>query len=103
MKLTRILIVISLAATLPSPAKATPTHPLLTTADLEAAVSALPLQKTPDRVNTLQTRLVLLDAARDPGLERPALRQALILISLARSIRLTSEPARAEQHLVAEI
>jgi len=103
MKLAGILIVLSLAGTFSSPARAEPVGPFLTPADLDAAVSALPMQEVIDRVDALRNRLALLDSRQDPGPERPALRQALTLIHLARSIRLTSEPARTGRPLVAGI
>ena len=84
---------------MPCPASA---DNLLSPADLALAARALPLKVQLDPVDQLQTRLDQLEASPEAaGLETEALRSALELIQIARSLRLTSAPPARTSPLVA--
>jgi hypothetical protein len=75
---------------------------LLSPADLAVAAKDLPLKVQLDPVDQLQTRLDQLEASPPAtGLETEALRSALELIQIARSLRLTSAPAARTSPLIA--
>ena len=88
----------------PSPATA---DNLLSSADLALATRKLPLKVQLDPVDRLQERLDQLEAYPEAAgietedLETEALRSALELIQIARSLRLTSTPAARTAPLVA--
>lgn len=71
--------------------------PYLLPADLDRTVEALPIQIVVDPVLALKDRLTQLETLQAPHPERPALSQALDIIQLSRTIRLTS----AQRSLVA--
>ncbi len=71
-------------------AAAAPASPLLVPADLDQAVAALPIKAVADPVGQLEDRLAQLRQEQVSNPERPALSQALDIIRLTRTIRLTT-------------
>lgn len=72
------------------PASAAPDGPLLVPADLDRAVTVLPIKAETDPVGKLKDRLAQLRQMQVSNPERPALSQALDIIRLTRTIRLTT-------------
>ena len=95
-----VTLVTLLAGWCTTPALAGPT---LCPPDLDEQIRALPLRQEADPVADLSRRLTQLEAVASRGTERPALRQALGIIQLARQIRLTSQIPSAEGPLLAGI
>jgi hypothetical protein len=75
--------------------------PTLSPTDLDEAICNLPLRMDADPVADMSRRLDQLDATASLAPERPALRQALGIIHLARRVRLSSLGAEAEPPLLA--
>lgn len=94
-------LIMLLGVGLAAPVQAGARWPVLSPADLDSTIRELPLKAIRDPVAGLVSRLVQLEALPDVSPERPALRQALGIIRLARTIRLTSH-GLDERPLVAE-
>ncbi len=71
-------------------AKAGPASPTISASDLDACIDALPRASRMDPVNRLRSRLQELYMQKSSTEESRGLNQALGLIGLARSIRITS-------------
>ena len=80
-----------------SPARAGNTP--VTVSDLDEVINSLPRRSIVDHVSTLVARLNVLDSSRVVTPEHAALSQALALIRLMRTIRLSTAPVRPSTSL----
>lgn len=66
----------------------------VTVSDLDGIIRSLPRRQVVDRLSPLVSRLRVLDSSHIETSERDALVQAVALIKLMRTIRLSTAPAR---------